>query len=321
MSINENNRIGNNIRSLREAYGEKPEDLANIIGVVVKAVNNYELGKREVDNQKKELIAKHYMVSVQELMFSDLSSYDLHINAEIINGALNSIHFLYPIIETEHALANTFFVKAYNYHKSLYDLLKNVNIQQLLDNTSHESKIVDTELNIIFKLFQDNWSDYLDCYCSAYSYDKIKIESAVNYVAMYHIFFGIISVSKLLLDKPAIINYLKELIPAMSQISDFLKNQSIEELQDIIQSAFPISQNHEVYKSQLNVMMTTIHKNQDYSDLAYYYDAMEYVYNLVDNGSDFATNKKTGYDMLKQFAKYGNIYAQRYLKYNPDPKG
>ena len=80
----ERNRLGNNIRALREAYEETQEDLAKVIPCMRETIGKYERGERHIDDEIKQKIAKHYKVSVQELLFSDLSKYNLHFNKEIL---------------------------------------------------------------------------------------------------------------------------------------------------------------------------------------------------------------------------------------------
>jgi len=70
------NRLGANIRSLRKAYRETQEQLGEIIHVEKNAVSYYENDKREPNKETLRAIAKHYMVSVEELLYEDFSDID-----------------------------------------------------------------------------------------------------------------------------------------------------------------------------------------------------------------------------------------------------
>ena len=66
-------------------------------------------------------------------------------------------------------------------------------------------------------------------------------------------------------------------------------------------------------------MMRRLNSYNEYSDLVKYYEALEFVNNIVDNDFDMSINRRSGYDMLKKYAKRENVYAERFLKFNPDP--
>ena len=68
------NQLGKNIRSLRNAYGETLEQLGEAIHAAKNTVSNYETGKRKLGRETIIAISRHYMISVEELMNSDLTS-------------------------------------------------------------------------------------------------------------------------------------------------------------------------------------------------------------------------------------------------------
>ena len=74
--MSEEIRLGKNIRCLRKAYGETQEQLGEVIGVEKNTISYYENGKREPDKETLTAIASHFMISVEELMFCDLSEND-----------------------------------------------------------------------------------------------------------------------------------------------------------------------------------------------------------------------------------------------------
>ena len=69
--INDSNRLGNNIRALRIFYGESQKNLATHLFVNRNTISHYENGKRTPNDKTILAIAKHYMVSVDELLHCD----------------------------------------------------------------------------------------------------------------------------------------------------------------------------------------------------------------------------------------------------------
>ena len=60
---------------------------------------------------------------------------------------------------------------------------------------------------------------------------------------------------------------------------------------------------------------------KEWRDLADYYLALQYVYNIIDNGMEMQRKYKTGLDMLKAFSSAGNIYANNYMNNSFDALG
>ena len=62
-------------------------------------------------------------------------------------------------------------------------------------------------------------------------------------------------------------------------------------------------------------LLTTIKESNAWSDLGDYYLALQYVWNLVDNGLDWGFNQRIGIEMLNAYVSVNNVYAARYLKF------
>lgn len=327
---NEDNRIGKNIKALREAYRETQEDLASLMGLDRKAISNYENGKREVDDQKKELIAKHYMVSVQELMYSDLSTYNLNFSIDNANAQVNAIYDLYPIFATEESLMDSNFAEAYSRQCKLYNFSKEIKLESFLKDSINIKKLLsnNNDKTEYFKNILDLLTTppikYLDPYINSITNNKMQLETAANYISMYHYLRSSEQSLSVLFDKTAIIglmskeihNELPSVETKLSSIANLPQKELISVLSHTALLNIEIKDQH--YLSQLDEMMKILHHSPEYSELANYYDALEFVNNIIDNNSEWTANKRNGYDMLKRCAKRGNIYAQRYLKYCPD---
>lgn len=130
MLTNDNNRIGNNIRSLRKAYGETQQQLADAINTSRTNIINYEkhgYGNPEIISA----IAKRYMVSVYELQYCDFNGLK-EINFDN-DDFLNKIYIVFPIVSSEKALKDEKFRKAYSLHIQIYSELKANNHEAIFD--------------------------------------------------------------------------------------------------------------------------------------------------------------------------------------------
>lgn len=148
-------RLGANIRSLRKAYGETQEELGAVLHIEKNTVSYYENGKREPNKDMLTEIANHFMVSVEELMYCDLSGIGSITVDE--NAFWKNIDIVLPIVLSDEALENDHFKKAYKIHRNFYDELHKISI----DGMDH--------LDVCF-----------DEYLEALNDDKIRPEASAN---------------------------------------------------------------------------------------------------------------------------------------------
>ena len=161
--MNETQRLGRNIKALRNAHGESQEKLGYAIGVEKNAISYYENGKREPSKEVIASIAKYYMVSVEELLYSDLSGLgNISVDPNII---WEHIDIVFPVISSEVALKNNHFKKAFDLHNAVFNQLKRLN----LDNV-------------------DKLSDCVDEYYEALNETNSKVESAGNILGIFYFF-------------------------------------------------------------------------------------------------------------------------------------
>lgn len=120
MNITE--KLGNNIRCLRVAYGETQEQLGDAIGVEKNTVSSYEKSRTEPNKKILSLIAAHYMISVEELLSFDFSGMDKIIFNQ--NEFWEQIDVILPVTSSENAIKNEHFKKAYSIHRKFFDELQ-----------------------------------------------------------------------------------------------------------------------------------------------------------------------------------------------------
>lgn len=289
--MNNIERLGANIRSLRKAYGETQEELGIALNVEKNTVSYYENGKREPNKDMLTEIAKHFMVSVEELMYCDLSGIG---SITVDNNAFwKNIDIILPIVLSDEALENNHFKKAYKIHRNFYDELHRIS----MDGIEH--------IDICFNEYLEAWED-----------DKIKPEAAANFLAMWNLMLMMIkTVSLAMKNKSAALMQVAARDPKAKQIID---NPSPDFEKDAEEAAAGLDDPEMV--ELIDKMKITV-KHSNWADLADYYLALQYIWNIVDNDLGWNFNRRVGVEMLNSFISVDNVYAARFLKYSLDSMG
>lgn len=285
--MSELKKLGANIRSLRMAYGETQEQLGEAIFVEKNTVSNYENGKREPKKETLAAIAKHYTVSVGELLYSDLTGVGIITVDQ--NAFWKNVDAIFPLISSEKALSNENFRKAFDAHKEFYDQLH-----------KHSLDGID-KLDICEEGYQAAMED-----------DDIEGEAAANIIALWYLIMMFIKVvPESLKNQPASLRQVaardKETRKAIEEIDPSFEADMKEILDEI---------DTEELKNEISQMLAIVKKSRDWTDLAYYYLALQYVMNLADNDLGLGYNQRIGSEMMYAFFSVNNQYAERYLAFN-----
>lgn len=237
-------------------------------------------------------IAKHFMVSVEELIYCDLS--DIGSITVDSNVFWKNIDTILPIVLSEEALGNEHFKNAYKLHRSLYDELRKANV----DSIEH----IDV---------------CLDEYLEAYEDEKIKSEAAVNFFALWNLMFVMVKTVPLIMkNRPAALLQVAAKDPKARWIIDYFNF----DFDKAAQEATAALGDPEM-RGLLNEMKKTIKRSYKWADLADYYLALQYIWNIVDNEMGWGFNCRVGVEMLNAFVSVGNVYVERFLKYSLDSMG
>lgn len=284
---NKENQLGINIRSLRKAFGETGEQLGEVLNVEKNTISSYETGRTKPDQDIIRKIAKHYMISTEELIYSDLSVIGrFNIDKEAF---FKNIDTIIPIVSSEKALENPHFQKAYCAHKEFYDELKRVSLDKI-----------------------DNIDICLDEYSETLEDNEIEAEVAANLIGiMYLIMMGINASAIFASNPPAVVKQIAKKDEKTRKLMEN-PNPSLELDAKVLLAEFHDEESTE----RLSELLTAIKKSPKWSDLGDYYLALQYVWNLVDNDLDWGFNQRIGVEMLYTFASVKNDYAARYLQYN-----
>lgn len=282
-------RLGANIRNLRMGYGETQEQLGEVLFVEKNTVSYYESGKREPTKETLSAIAKHYMVSVEELLHSDLTSIGkITVDADAF---WKNIDIILPIVSSDKAMKNENFKKAFEAHKAFYGQLHLVSLDGI-----------------------DNIDVCIDGYLTAVEDDGIKAEAAANFIALWYL---------LMMSMKAAPVVMKNRPAALRQVA--ARDEKARKIIEKIDPSFEVDAkaaldeiNNDEMEKIVSEMLTAVKKSNEWSDLADYYLALQYVWNLIDNDLEWGFNQRIGAEMMCAFVSVKNIYAARFLKYSSD---
>ena len=286
--MNVNSNLGMNIKALRKAFGETQDDLANYLMVEKNTISNYENGKREPNKEMLNKISKHFMVSVEELLFTDLTNIGrFDIDPYSFWKYLNII---FPIKASEKAMKNIHFKKAITCHKALYEDLHDFNMDNL-------DKI--------------NCFDHLeDCYeyMEAFDDENVILEAEIDFLAIWFLTVIIVKIGpQVFRNKTAAISNVVSKDIRFGTVIDGENDSWISELEDLSKE-FDDPEMRDIIN---NIFIHL--KHSSYSDLADYYLALKYYFFYIDNELGFEFNRRIGTEMLNTFTSVGNEYAERFL--------
>lgn len=279
-------RLGNNIRCIRVAYGETQEQLGFIIGVEKTTISQYENGRREPSRDILNAIAEHYVISVEELMQCDLSHADKIVVDQ--NVLWREIDVILPIVSSENALINEHFKKAHQLHVAIFDDLKKISMDMF-----------------------DKIGDCLEEYDSAYDDDISKTETAANIWGILILMLVMLKVVPDVMEKkPAPIRQImardRKAAKIVEESDSSFKDEADEILKDFDDPEF----------NEMLSEIKTLLKQSSYSILADYYLALEYCWNIVDNGLTREFNARIGVEMMNTFVSVGNPYAAHFILFS-----
>ena len=269
------NYLASNLKHLRKSYGETQEELAKALYLEKNTISQYESGSRKPDEETLKGIAKRYGVTMDLLLYEDLSFFPdmLAYFSNIDSNSLTTAR-LYPIYNLDKRF-DTKTIRAFEAHK------------QLLFGSSEEKDEVDIDLIV-------------DAYDEAY--EKFDIDSdeflviAVNSLSLYMLLFSSI--------------YNEE---SGKQLKDFVlkdKRSKKEISSFVLNIVLPNFNDNEIFLYLIEILKET----RKYSKVADYFFALRYMFNLVDNDYDYATNQLIGSELITGLSRLNNPYAKRFIE-------
>lgn len=271
--------ICKNIKHLRLLHGETQEELGRILNVERNTISNYENG-RTPDSVCIERIARHYKVSIDELMTTELQECMGLNPANIVDmdKMMDCYTAIIPFIDTE--IDNISFM----------DGVKKINI--ILDTLRKDGVL---SSSIIMEAY--------DCFVKAIEEDVE--EAIVNLI--WCIFF-------IWSQQYADFNRTLQLQKRLSEHRIEWK-ELIYEINKNIDST--VDKRHEFisnYDSILYDMISALKDRNQFRELGDYFLALRYIVGMIDTDYSDEINRIVGIEMMLSFVKMENEYALKYIE-------
>lgn len=233
------------------------------------------------------------MISVGELLFEDYTNIgQVHVDK---NRIWNNIDIFLPIVSSDKANQNQSFKESFEAHKEFYKQLRTISIE------AYDS----LDANHYIDICDDGYSD-------AIKDDRSKVEASVNYVAiLFFIWFSMKTVP-LISCQPA----------AFKQIAakDVKVKRNFENTDPSlkIEANVILSEIEDDIENEIWDLLTTIKKSAEWAELADYYVALKYVWNLINNDLSWGFNQRIGVEMMISLVCLKNKYAIRFLRFSKE---
>lgn len=277
------NYLASNLKRLRKSYGETQEELAIALHLEKSTISQYENGSRKPDEEILKRIAKRYGVTLDSLLYEDLSFVpDMLAYYSDIDSNFLMVSGFFPIYRLDSRF-DTKTIRAFEAHK------------QLLFGSS------EVDIDLIIEAYDE-------------AYDKFDIDSDEFLVIAVNLLSLCILLYSSILNEASvkqIEDFLLKDRKSKKEISSFVLNVVLPSFND-----------NEVrspqFKRDLNegllYLIEILKESRKYSKVADYFFALRYMCNLVDNDYDHATNQLIGSELINGLSRLNNPYAKKFIQ-------
>lgn len=113
--MKDNSVLGKNIQHLREIHEDTLDELGAAIGFAKSTIKGYENSSRKPDPDTLKAIAKYYGKTVDELMYTDLTSLKkIKVQQLSLSSAIETFKKIIPLASSEEAMNNASFKRGYD---------------------------------------------------------------------------------------------------------------------------------------------------------------------------------------------------------------
>lgn len=291
---NHYSKLSKNIKDLRKAYGETQLQLILALGVKgcsPATISQYETGDRIPERDILLKIAKHYLITENELLNGDFSDLKIDMNAPVGEREYADLvcRKFIPLIESEEALNNKDFNKAYEMHKAIYQSIldgieyNQADLEQCLSlyEKANDAGIVEGTANSLWWIM---FFGFLLSFMNSELYEKVE-DFQENRISL-----------KELLQKAILPSFYEEDFEYEPDQIDEFENARKEFLEE-----------NEV---DMLVKIYILKHSERYQELGDYYLAFRYLFGLSSTGISKEMNRTIGLEMLYAFSLMGNKYAK-----------
>lgn len=280
--------FASNLKHLRKSFGETQEDLADFLFTSKSAISNYESGVRFPDEDVLNKISKHYQVTLSQLLNEDLT----------VTPSL--FDYIKSLDEDSYHLLNRIFIPfklkdsltSKEYKKAFEEHLK------LLYGSIEEKETVD--IGFIIDVYEESIGN-----CD-------KPIFLLNFLSFYFLMgLSFLNTSDDTLDLEQFKSYLRTKKRNKKDIKKVLSNFFYLDSDEFGNENVDLESRREFDESLLFIIEKL--KKTQYSDVAYYYFALRYVFNIPNNSENRATNRLIGMTLINDLAEINNKYANKFI--------
>lgn len=281
--------ISKNIEVLGTLFKESQRDIAEAIGVGETTISNYKKGKMAPKRENLSKIAKHFNISENELINSDLSIL-LDLNNgngfySFLTSFLKNLYIIFPIIKLNEDIEDNDFENAMKLNKIFYE-----NIEQVKEN----------DLKKIIELYFA-------------SYDKCQNLDSYANIAMLLLILKINSKEELkdYLDiyNPFDVNDLELLTKdcILARFDDISFNEEKSNLEE--------SEEDNILKF-IDIIIDKLADSEKYKEFIYYFISLRYIFGVGVGIKELPLDicKLIGNEMMQNLVIAKNKYALNYLE-------
>jgi transcriptional regulator with XRE-family HTH domain len=278
--MKDNNLLGRNIQRLRVIHGDTLENLGDAIGFSKSTIKGYENGSRKPDPDTVKTIANHYGKTVDELLYTDMTSLEkIDMQQISLSSTVEIFKKIMPLFYSEEAMNNASFKKGYDFSQRILsaftsgETLKGTTITdvaELFAQATNETEAPEAIANLVWSIFLW-WSQLFD------EKEMLKLQN------------------KFLSNKIDMIELSRE-IKNVSPEVEGKKQGFISDTDELLCESI------KNLKSQKN-----------WSDLGDYYLALRYTNRLVDTDLSAEMNVTMGIQLMIAYAQLDNKYAKTFL--------
>ena len=287
--------LGRNIKHLRKIYGETQTDLGDALGYSKSAIGSYEAGDKFPKHDTIMMIAKHYGVPVDTLLYSDLSvTPGIVIPIKSSKEMRTFLEIVTPLVKSDQAMLNPDFKKAYLKCQSFLDAqakgipTPNSTFEIIMNSFSkayEETESIEALINMLWCIWQmwfsikgrDSIDDFHSLLSLLYKNESTGAKATGT-------------------SKKAKAKRILEIRTNVSPDSLQLRRQIIEEVND-----------------EFIDVIRKLKKNKKWYELADYYMALRYILSFCDSGESDEVNEQIGLHMMLSLVDLKNKYAIKYL--------
>lgn len=275
------NYFSKNLRFLRETvFGETQIELANALHISNSTICKYEGENRLISVENLNKISEHYGVSVDSLLYQDLSaSWTGKLPYDNMKNPIQPFLDFYHLFVSEKALKNESFAKA---------------AHLCLESGPLTIEEIHWRIERCIKLFIKAWEqDHL-------------FESVANVVMLMLLDYGTLQTEK---QFRIVDEYLHDSHDEKNNKKMSLKYRNSVSSDDQDKRREYITEHYE----GLLYYLVILKNYPEGVDLAYFYLAYSYILGYANNQFNNEKNLEIGFSMMDSYRNFGNIYATNYI--------